>query len=70
MAGNGDIQPTQYAVLPKDTRRSSRLLVISGGQIQQYDLLAMGKERILFGRDNAECDIAIANTIVSLVQGN
>lgn len=69
MAGNEDIQPTQYVIPPKDTRRSSRLLVVSGGQIQQYDLLAMGKERILFGRDNVECDIVIANTIVSRVHG-
>lgn len=52
-----------------DTRQGNRLLVINGSYIQQYDLNAMGKDRILFGRDAQSCDIAIANLSVSRIHG-
>ena len=69
MASNGNVQSLQHIVPDYDTRQSNRLLVINGTYIQQYDLNAMGKDRILFGRDAGSCDIVIANLSVSRIHG-
>jgi len=55
--------------MAEDTRKSNRLFVICNGEMQEYDLRALNKDRLLFGRDSSTCDVIIPNPTVSRVHG-
>lgn len=69
MKTHDQLQKTIYISDQKDFRRKNRLLVMTGNQFQEYDLTKMGKDRIFFGRDAAQCDIVIPQKTVSAVHG-
>ncbi len=64
------LQQTQYVGAESDGRRqANRMIVLAGNQFQDYDLKAMGKDRIVFGRDPSKCDIVIPLPTISGVHG-
>lgn len=69
MAVIENLQATRYMDTGRDSRQSRRLIVINDGQMQEYNLLSLKKDRIFFGRDDTTCDIVISNQIVSRVHG-
>ncbi len=64
-----NIQETRYEQINRDSRRSKRLIVINEGSMREYNLLAMNKESVFFGRDSQKCDICIDNAVISRVHG-
>lgn len=59
------IQPTIYQEMPTDLRRASKVIVLAGNQFREYDLNQFGKDRIYFGRNEAQNDIVIPIGTVS-----
>ena len=59
------IQPTIYQEMPTDLRRASKVIVLAGNQFREYDLNHFGKDRIYFGRNEAQNDIVIPIGTVS-----
>lgn len=59
------IQPTIYQEMPTDLRRASKVIVLAGNQFREYDLKQFGKDRIYFGRNEAQNDIVIPIGTVS-----
>ena len=59
------IQPTIYQEMPMDLRRASKVIVLAGNQFREYDLNQFGKDRIYFGRNEAQNDIVIPIGTVS-----
>lgn len=54
------IQPTIYQEMPTDLRRASKVIVLAGNQFREYDLNQFGKDRIYFGRNEAQNDIVVS----------
>lgn len=69
MAKIEQLQSTVYMGENHDLRQSNRLIVIDSGMMKEYDLYAMNKERLYFGRDETLCDIVISNSVISRVHG-
>lgn len=59
------IQPTIYQEMPTDLRRASKVIILAGNQFREYDLNQFGKDRIYFGRNEAQNDIVIPIGTVS-----
>ena len=59
------IQSTIYQETPTDLRRASKVIVLAGNQFQEYDLNQFGRNRIYFGRNEAQNDIVIPVGTVS-----
>lgn len=59
------IQPTIYQEMSTDLRRASKVIVLAGNQFREYDLNQFGKDRIYFGRNEAQNDIVIPIGTVS-----
>lgn len=59
------IQPTIYQEMPTDLRRASKVIVLAGNQFREYNLNHFGKDRIYFGRNEAQNDIVIPIGTVS-----
>lgn len=59
------IQPTIYQEMPTDLRCASKVIVLAGNQFREYDLNHFGKDRIYFGRNEAQNDIVIPIGTVS-----
>lgn len=59
------IQPTIYQEIPTDLRRARKVIVLAGNQFREYDLNQFGKDRIYFGRNEAQNDIVIPISTVS-----
>lgn len=59
------IQPTIYQEMPTDLRRASKVIVLAGNQFREYNLNQFGKDRIYFGRNEAQNDIVIPIGTVS-----
>lgn len=66
---NEQIQQTMYIEPSQPKGHGLKMIAISGTDMQEYDLYAFGKDRLLFGRDASQCDIVIDNDIVSRVHG-
>lgn len=64
------LQQTQYVGTKRtNSSQASRMIVLAGNQFWDYDLKAMKKDRITFGRDAAQCDIVIPLQTISAVHG-
>ena len=66
---NEQIQQTMCIESSQPKGHGLKMIAISGTDMQEYDLYAFGKDRLLFGRDASQCDIVIDNDIVSRVHG-
>lgn len=63
------LQQTRYVAEEKTGRQANRMIVLAGNRFWDYDLKAMGKDRIVFGRDASQCDVVIPLATVSGVHG-
>ena len=68
MQNSDRLQSTVYVDNTKYYGSSNKLIVLSNGQITEYDLAGMKKDRLFFG-SSMQCDIVINDPVISEIQG-
>ena len=68
MQSSDRLQSTVYVDNTKYYGSSNKLIVLSNGQITEYDLAGMKKDRLFFG-SSMQCDIVINDPVISEIQG-